>query len=83
MFSFNTKQFSIITLLLFIFFVPHISITSFGQKSEEADPLNLETLLGETTSTPWVLSGRMSEPGGFDEASPIQRTADRLDPQGG
>ena len=49
MFYINTKQFSIITLLLFIFFVPHTSTISFAQKAE-ATPLNLETLLGETTS---------------------------------
>ena len=50
MFYINTKQFSIITLLLFSLFVPHISTTSFAQKAEEANSLNLETLLGETTS---------------------------------
>ena len=58
----NTKQFSIITLLLFIFLVPHISTTSFAQKAqkaEEANHLNLETLLDETTSTPGEMSGSM------------------------
>ena len=59
MFHINTKQFSIIMLLLFIFFVPHVSTTSFAQKAEEANPLNLETLLGETSSTSGVISGSM------------------------
>ena len=57
MFYINTKQFSIITLLLFSLFVPHISTTSFAQKAEEANSLNLETLLGETTSV--GMSGRL------------------------
>ena len=59
MLNMNTKQFSIITLLLFIFFIPHISTTSFAQKAEEANHLNLETLLDETTSTPGEMSGSM------------------------
>ncbi len=57
MVNINTKQFAIITLLLFSFFVPYISTISFAQKAEEANPLNLETLLGETTSG--VMSGSM------------------------
>ena len=58
MLNINTKQFSIITLLIvFIFFVPHISPTSFAQKAGEVDSLNLEMLLGETTSG--VISGSM------------------------
>ena len=58
--GFNTKQFSIITLLISIFLVLHILATSsFAQKTEEVNPLNLETLLGETTSTPGVMSGNM------------------------
>jgi len=59
MLNINTKQFSIITLFIFIFFVPYISPTSFAQKAEEVDSLNLETLLGDTTSTPGVMSGSM------------------------
>ena len=59
MFHINTKQFTIITLLLFSFFVPHISTSSFAQKVEEANPLNLETLLDETTSTSGGASGSM------------------------
>ena len=59
MININTKQFPIIILLIFIFFVPHISTTSFAQKAEETNPLNLETLLGETTSTSGVISGSM------------------------
>ena len=59
MVNINTKQLSTITLLLFIFFVPHIPTTSFAQKAEEANPLNLETLLGGTTSTSGVMSGSM------------------------
>ena len=60
MFGFNTKQFSIITLLISIFFILHITTTSsFAQKAEEINPLNLETLLGETKSTPGVMSGNM------------------------
>jgi len=60
MFHINTKQFSIIILLLFIFFVPHISTTSFAQKTEEVSSLNLETLLGETASTSGGASGSMT-----------------------
>jgi hydroxylamine dehydrogenase len=59
MFDIITKQFSIITLLIFIFFVPHIFSTSFAQTAEKTNPLNLETLLGETTSTSGVMSGSM------------------------
>ncbi|MGR3292995.1 MAG: hypothetical protein ACUZ9M_03125 [Candidatus Scalindua sp.] len=59
MLNMNTKQFSIITLLLFIFFVSHISTTSFAQKAEDANSLNLETLLGETASTSGRASGSL------------------------
>jgi len=60
MLNMNTKQFSIITLLLFIFFIPHISTTSFAQKAEKTNSLNLEALLGETASTSGEASGSMT-----------------------
>ena len=59
MFRINTKQFSIITLLLFSFFVPYVSTISFAQKAEDANPLNLETLLDETASASGGVLGGM------------------------
>ncbi len=59
MFHINAKQFTIITLLLFSFFIPHISTSSFAQKTEEENPLNLETLLDETTAESGGVIGSM------------------------
>ncbi len=58
MLNINTKQLSFITFLIaYIFFIPHILTPSFAQETEKTSPMDLEVLLGETTSTPRGMSG--------------------------
>ena len=52
MLNIGTKHFLFITLsIVFIFSVPHFSTSTFAQKAEVADPLDIETLLGDTVET--------------------------------
>ncbi len=49
MLNIDTKHFLFITLtIVFIFSIPHFLTSPFAQKAEEAGPLDIETLLGDT-----------------------------------
>ena len=56
-----TKHFLFIILsIVFIFFIPQFSPSALAQKAEEAGPLDIETLLGDTAETQRELPGDMN-----------------------